>query len=70
MNELEIVDREEFGKFIRKHKELDGKPFESNIVCSMMFVDANNWTIAQAIYYKSGKPIYKIRRDYNASNRK
>ena len=64
MDNLEEVTREEFGKFVNEHKQLDSKPYESSRVCSMMYVDNSGRTIAQAIYYKSSKPIYKIRRDY------
>lgn len=69
MELLSIVEREEFAKFINSHKELDGKPYESNSVSSMMYVDDKGITQAQAIYYRIGKPIYKIRRHYNASDR-
>lgn len=64
MNNLEEVTREEFARFVNEHKQLDAKPYESRNVCSMMYVDERGVTIAQAIYYKLGKPIYKIRRNY------
>lgn len=64
MELLSVVEREEFAAFINSHKELDGKPFESNSVSSMMYLDDKGVTQAQAIYYRVGKPIYKIRKEY------
>lgn len=72
MGNLEEVIRDEFAQFIRQHKNLEGKPYESSTICSMMYIDENmgSMTIAQAIYYKGGKPIYKIRRDYKQGESK
>jgi hypothetical protein len=64
MDNLVEVNRNEFAEFINLHKNLDAKPYESSSVCSMMYINDKGITIAQAIYYKGGKPIYKIRKDY------
>ncbi len=69
MNNLVEVSRNEFAEFINLHKNLDAKPYGSSSVCSMMYIDNDlgGMTIAQAIYYKGGKTIYKIRKDCKQS---
>ena len=62
MNQLEECTREEFATYVNAHKELEAKPYESSKLASMMYINTDGVTMAQAIYGR-GSIQYKIRKE-------